>query len=206
MVLLESLSKQSKLRARREFQALTDRRIMSTNGTTASAERTLTLKDDVRKECEELVARFPKKDGALLNVFRILEREFGYLDAPAVKIAADICEMPPAKAWGTMTFYSTFKKQSDGENIIWVCSTLPCALRGSEALYDHLKNELDLDENGTSKDGKISLKKAECLGACGTAPCLQLNHDYYEKLSHDDASRIVKELQNGNPRPAGFTA
>jgi len=178
---------------------------MSNNGT-AEATRTLKLSDDVRKECEELLARFPKKDGALLNIFRVLEREFGYLDAPAVKIAAELCEMPASKAWGTMTFYSTFKKKEDGEHIIWVCSTLPCALRGSEALYDHLKSTLDLDEHGTSKDGKISLKKAECLGACGTAPCMQINHDYYEKLSHDDASRIVSDLQKGNKRPAGYTA
>ncbi|NUQ35234.1 MAG: NAD(P)H-dependent oxidoreductase subunit E [Planctomycetaceae bacterium] len=164
-----------------------------------------TLSDKARKEAEAMVKRFPHKDGALLNVFRIVERDMGYLDEDAVKISAEICGMPPAKAWGVFTFYTTFKTKNDGKYRMWVCSTLPCALSGSEQLYDHLKETLDCNEHGTTKDGLITLKKAECLGACGTAPCLQLEDDYYENLTRDKVDQLVTELKRGVARPAGYT-
>ncbi|MCA8940436.1 MAG: NAD(P)H-dependent oxidoreductase subunit E [Planctomycetes bacterium] len=163
------------------------------------------LSAEATARIEELVTRFPKKDGALLNVFRIIEKEFGYLDPAAVALAAKFCEMPKAKAWGVYTFYSTFKNEKDGKHELWVCSTLPCALRGSEALYDHLKGVLDLNDYGTTTCGTLTLKKAECIGACGTAPCFQLDADYYENMTPDNAERVVKDLLGGNPRPAGFT-
>lgn len=168
--------------------------------------RKLALSAAAKAECEAMVARFPHKPGALLNVLRILEREFNFLDAPAVKIAADLCGMPASKAWGTFTFYSTFRTEHSGKHVLWVCSTLPCALRGSENLYDHIKAELKTNEHGTSPDGLVTLKKAECLGACGTAPCLQLNDDYYEDVTHEGASRLIGALRKGETRPAGFTA
>lgn len=164
------------------------------------------LSDAARRACEEQVTRFPKKDGALLNVLRIVEAEFGFLDPASVAMAADFCGMPHAKAWGVFTFYSTFRTNRDGKNIMWVCSTLPCALRGSEALYDHIRSKLDLNEHGTTPDGLLSLKKAECIGACGTAPCVQLNEDYYENLSFERADRLLADIRSGVARPAGYTA
>lgn len=174
----------------------------------STAERQLSA--EATAAIEELLPRFPKKDGALLNVMRILEKEFGYLDVPAIARAADFCEMPRAKAWGVYTFYSTFKNEKDGKSELWVCSTLPCALRGSEALYDHLKKYLrenhGLNDYGTTADGRLSLKKAECIGACGTAPCFQLDADYYEDMTNEKAEGVVSALLSGEARPAGFTA
>ncbi len=168
--------------------------------------RELTLSQELRAECEAMIARFPQKQGALLNVLRLLEKEFQYLDPPAIKIAAELCDTPASKVYGMVSFYSTFRTDKDGKNILWVCSTLPCALRGSQALYERLEQELELNEYNTTPDGLLSLKKAECIGACGTAPCLQLNDDYYENLDPDQASRIVKDLISGNSQPAGYTA
>ena len=159
-----------------------------------------------RKACEEMAKNFPQKQGALLNVLRIIERDIGYVDEGGVLTAAEICDMPPARAWGTFTFYTTFRKKEHGKHLMWVCSTLPCALRGSENIYDHLHETLDINEHGTSKDGLITRKKAECLGACGTAPCIQLDEDYYEDLTNEKCDRIVAEIRKGVARPAGYTA
>jgi len=164
-----------------------------------------TISDEARAACEDMVSRFPQKSGALLNVLRIIEAEIGWLEAPEVALAAEICDMPPAKAWGVRTFYSTFRRKTDGKFIIWVCSTLPCALRGSEALHDHIRSKLELNEHGTTADGKISLKKAECIGACGTAPCVQLNDDYYENLTFAKADALLSAIKSGETRPAGYT-
>jgi NADH-quinone oxidoreductase subunit E len=163
------------------------------------------ISPEARAACEHETTRFPKKDGALLNILRIIEADLGYLDPPAVALAADFCGMPHSRAWGVFTFYSTFRTEKDGKYILWVCSTLPCALRGSDALYDHVRGLLELDSHGTTPDRLITLKKAECIGACGTAPCIQVNDDYYEGLTHQKAEKLVRDLQGGVKRPAGWT-
>ncbi len=163
------------------------------------------ISKEARAACDAMVARFPQKSGALLNVLRIIEAEIGWLEADEVALAAEICGMPPAKAWGVRTFYSTFRRRTDGKNIIWVCSTLPCALRGSEALHDYIRSKLQLNEHGTTNDGLISLKKAECIGACGTAPCVQLNDDYYEDLTNAKVDKLLAAIKAGEKRPAGYT-
>lgn len=168
--------------------------------------RDVTISAECRKACEELIAQFPKKEGALLNIFRLIEKDIGYVGPEGVAIAADMCDVPRARAWGSFTFYSTYKKHTDGKHLLWVCSTLPCALAGSDAMYDYIKAKLELDEFGTSKDKLITLKKAECLGACGTAPCVQLNDDYYESLTPEKVDALVGALQRGEERPAGFTS
>lgn len=165
--------------------------------------RDVKISDECRKACEDLATSMPEKRGALLNIFRMIEKDIGYVGPEGVEIAAEIVGIPKARAWGSFTFYSTYKKHTDGKHIVWVCSTLPCALAGSDDLYDYLAERLDLDEYGTSKDGLVSLKKAECLGSCDTAPLIQLDDRYYEKLTNEKAERILNDLKNGVEIPEG---
>src|SRR5260363_430355 len=41
---------------------------------------------------------------------------------------------------------------------------------------EHLKCKLGVDFNRTTPDGKFTLKEGECMGACGDAPVLLVNH------------------------------
>lgn len=144
-----------------------------------------------------LTKRFPEPDGALLTALRIAEREVGFIDPHVCEQVGDAIGMPPAKVWGVVSFYTTFRRDTDGKYILYVCSTLPCALRGSERVFDYLSDKLDVGKDGTTEDGQFTLRKAECLGSCGTAPCLQVNQaDYYEDLTVEKLDEIIEDLSN----------
>lgn len=156
-----------------------------------------TLKPGTLQAITALTKRFPQPDGALLTALRIAEKEIGFINADVCEQVAGAIGMPPAKVWGMVSFYTTFRKQTDGKNIVYVCATLPCALRGSESVFDYLSGELGVKKDETTKDGLFTLKKAECLGSCNTAPCMQVNDDYYENLTFEKIDQILDDLRAG---------
>jgi NADH-quinone oxidoreductase subunit E len=96
-----------------------------------------------------------------------------------------------------MTFYEFFK--GDGEKLgktrLWVCRGLACMLRGAYELIEHCEGQLGVRCGQTSRDGKITLEFAECIGACEGAPCALVNDEIKMNITHDAADRLVDELR-----------
>ncbi len=151
----------------------------------------LALSADARREVEELVKRYPKRRAAMLPVLRIIEREHGRVTPEGMKLAAELLEVSPSEVWGVATFYPHFKRESDGKYVIWVCSTLPCALRGCRSTLEALEKKLGVKAGETTKDGKFTLKKAECLASCDTAPVIQVDDDHHEGVTPDKIDALL---------------
>lgn len=163
----------------------------------ATETKDTTLSNEAMDAMRALTKRFPEPDGALLTALRIAEREVGFINPHVCEQVAEAIGMAPAKVWGVVSFYTTFRRDTDGKYIVYVCATLPCALRGSEGVFDYLSDKLGVKNGETTPDGKFTLRKAECLGSCGTAPCLQVNQDeYYENLDFAKLDEIVEDLKN----------
>ncbi len=142
---------------------------------------------------EWLLTRYPDKQAALLPTLRIAEEEFGSIGTEEITYVAKLMGISPARVYGVFTFYTHYRRKGTGTYHIQVCSTLSCALRGSEEVVDHLKKRLDINVGETSDDGRFTLSKVECLASCDTAPMLQLNDDYHEGLTLQDVDRIIDE-------------
>ncbi len=144
---------------------------------------------------EWLLTRYRVKDAALLPTLRIAEEEFGSLGTDELRYVADLMELSPGKVFGVFTFYTHFRRSGTGCFHIQVCSTLSCALRGSEDVFDHIAEKLDIRAGETTEDGLFTLSKVECLASCDTAPMLQLNETYHEGLSLEDVDRILEDCR-----------
>jgi ABC-type transport system substrate-binding protein len=81
-----------------------------------------------------------------------------------------------------------------GKHQVWVCRTLPCALRGGVDVLHHCERRLGIHAGETTADGKITLRSAECLASCGTAPMMQVDKNYYENLTPEAVDRILDQL------------
>jgi len=88
-----------------------------------------------------------------------------------------------------------FKKKPTGRYLIQVCSTLSCSLMGAEHIVEYLERKLGIKAGETTKDGKFTLMKVECLASCGTAPMMQINDDYYESLTEAKIDEILAGLE-----------
>src|SRR5688572_19990618 len=151
----------------------------------------------VLSEFESICSRYPKREAALLPALRLLERECGSISDDGMKYVAKLIGVAPAKVFGVVTFYTHYKRAGEGKYQIQVCATLPCALRGGIDLYRHLSKSLGLRAGETTPEGLFTLKKVECLANCDKAPCLQVNEDYFDRVTGDTADRMIERMRSG---------
>jgi NADH-quinone oxidoreductase subunit E len=147
------------------------------------------------QRARRLVERYPKKEGAILPVLYLAQQEFGHLSLEAIQCVARFLELPPARIYGLVSFYTMLYTRPMGRYHIQVCRTLPCALAGADRLIEKLEQSLGIRSGETTPDGMFTLSEVECLASCGTAPVAQINEDYYEQLTEERVTALLEELR-----------
>lgn len=148
---------------------------------------------DRQEVLDEILGRYPEygRRSAVMPLLWEVQRTERHVSEARVAEIAQILGLHATEVKGVMSFYSTYHGEPVGRYHLQVCSTLSCALAGSDVLCDHLVGELDLVPGETDREGRFSLQKVECLGSCTTAPVLQVNDVYYERVTR---SRLVDLL------------
>ncbi len=149
---------------------------------------------ETRQEIEALIERYPNGRGALLPAIYRVQEEKGYVDVEAARELAEIFGLPPVDIWEVLTFYNMFYTRPQGRHHVYVCTNLPCSLRGARSLLRGLESHLGIQSGRTTPDGRVTLGHEECLGSCGTAPVLRVDGEYREGVDLADARRIVDGL------------
>ncbi len=170
-----------------------------------------TLSDDQEKVVDELIARYPTKTAACIPVLHLCQEVQAWVSPDVVEYVAGRLEMSTSQVTGVVTFYTMFHQEKVAENVVWVCRTLSCELRGGKTIQEHLERRLGCGAGGTSRDGKVTLLKAECLAACGYGPMIQLNDEFHEDLTTAKLDAIldgigVAAMPADAPPPAGTGA
>jgi len=147
------------------------------------------------KELEDLKKKYPTSRAALLPALYLAQREFGWLSPEAYETVSDLLGVPKAIARGVGTFYAMYKHKPAGRNIVQLCTNVSCMILGAERLADFLKNKYGLEPGGTTPDGRFSLVIMECIGACGTAPAMLVNDDFYEGLTEKYIEEILEKYK-----------
>lgn len=156
------------------------------------------------KKCEEILAKYPPqyKNSALAPLLDIAQRQCGgWLPLAAMNKVATIVEVAPMDVYEVASFYTMFNLAPIGRHFVQVCGTTPCHAMRAPEIMEALKKRLDVDNGGTSADGKFTLLEVECLGACVNAPMMQIDDDYYEDLTPETAIKVIDELAAGR-KPA----
>lgn len=155
---------------------------------------TFTLSAESEKIVDELLTRYPTKRACCLPMLHLCQRELGWVSPEAIAYVAKRLELPTSEVQGVVTFYTMYHQEKVAPNVVWVCRTLSCDLRGGREIQKHLEQRFGCCTGETSKDGKFTLKTAECLAACGQAPMVQINDAYYENLTPASLDRIIDEI------------
>ena len=155
---------------------------------------TFTLSAESEKIVDELLTRYPTKRAACLPLLHLCQRQAGWVSADIIEYVSKRLDLPTSEVQGVVTFYTMYHQKPVAPNVVWVCRTLSCDLRGGRELQRHLERRFGCGLNETSKDGKFTLKTAECLAACGQAPMVQINDEFYENLTTESLDRILNEI------------
>ena len=144
------------------------------------------------------VAKYPpnRKQSAVMAALAIAQNELGWLSESAVEDIASYLEMRAIAVWEVATFYGMYNLKKPGRYKLSICTNLPCALQGANKTVDQLKALLGIDFNETDLDGLLTLKEAECMGACGDAPVVIINdREMRGKIGVEDVEKLLEELK-----------
>jgi len=151
--------------------------------------------EKAKKKIEEIVARYPQKEAAILPILHITQQEFGSISAEEEKLVARILGIKPISVRELVTFYTMLSRESLGKYHIQVCSNLSCSLLGADNFVDYLVEKLGIEPGETTPDKKFTLSKVECLGACERAPCMLINFNYYGEMDPKKVDEILDGLK-----------
>jgi NADH-quinone oxidoreductase subunit E len=154
--------------------------------------------DEMRKKAEQIISRYPegRQKSALLPVLHIAQEELGgYLSVDVMDYVASLLRIQPIEVYEVATFYSQYYLENVGKYVIEVCHTGPCAICGSETISEYLQEKLNIKVGETTTDGLFTLKEVECLGACGSAPVMQINTEFHENLTEQGIDKLLTEMK-----------
>ena len=150
------------------------------------------LREKYAAEIDQIISRYPVRRSALLPLLNLAQREEGYVSEAAMKEIARILRLTPPQVYEVVTFYTLLSLKPIWKFHIQVCKSLMCALVGSDTLLEWLHARLGIRPGQTTPDGLFTLSTVECLASCGTGPMMQINEDYYERLTEQKVDRILR--------------
>jgi NADH-quinone oxidoreductase subunit E len=152
------------------------------------------LSPERERELENILSRYPTKMAATLPLLHLCQEQNGWISDAVIRFVAERLELSTAHVKGVVTFYTLYNQQPVGKHQVWVCRTLPCALRGAYDVIHQCEKRLGIKVGETTKDGAVTLRTAECLASCGTAPMMQVDKEYFENLTADRVDEILGRL------------
>ena len=147
----------------------------------------------ISTELDVFIDSLDSRDGMLMPVLHKAQELYGYLPVTVQNHIAERLELPAAKVFGVVTFYSFFNTAPKGRFKVSVCMGTACFVRDAEAVLERLKSQLGISPGEVSGDMMFSLDAIRCVGACGLAPVVSVNGKVYGRVAPDDVEGIVEE-------------
>ena len=155
----------------------------------------MVISEETRARIDAEIARYPRRRGALLPALHAVQEELGHISPETARAVAEIFELHPGEVMEVVSFYTMFHDGPQPRHHAYVCTNLPCSLRGARSMLRQLENHLGVESGKPTPDGRLVLGHEECLGACAYAPMMRVDGRYYEDLDAEKAKRILDALE-----------
>jgi NADH-quinone oxidoreductase subunit E len=155
------------------------------------------LSPEALAKIDAAMAKYPadQKQSAVMAALTIAQGEKGWLSTETMDFVAQYLGMPPIAVYEVASFYAMYDLKPVGRHKLALCTNLPCALQGANDAGNYLKEKLGIGYSETTADGRITLKEAECLGACGDAPVfLHNNKRMLCAMTREKLDQLLKDL------------
>jgi NADH:ubiquinone oxidoreductase subunit E len=155
-------------------------------------------------EIDTVLARHPgAKRDSLIPILQEIQGAMGYLSRDAIIRTGRHLRLPASKVYGVATFYNQFRFTAPGKYHVMVCRGTACHVKGSLKLLETAQKLLKLKPGQTSRDRMFSLETVACMGACGLAPVVNVNGEFYAKVTPRKLANIITECREKESVCAG---
>jgi len=148
---------------------------------------------------ESIIKRYPRSRSAIMPLLHLAQARDGYVTPESIEVIAEKLGLETAEVSAVATFYTQYKRQPVGEYHVGVCTNTLCAVLGGDAIFEALKEHLEVDNDEVTNDGKVSVEHIECNAACDFAPVVMVNWEFYDNQTVQSAKDLVDACRAGNP-------
>jgi NADH-quinone oxidoreductase subunit E len=155
------------------------------------------LSETTLAELREIAARYPQARSGLLPMLHLVQSAEGRITPEGIEACARILDITAAEVSGVATFYTMYKRRPVGDFHVGVCTNTLCAVMGGDEIFSRLKDHLEIGNDETTADGKVSLEHIECNAACDYAPVMTVNWEFMDNMTPQSATELVDQLREG---------
>jgi NADH-quinone oxidoreductase subunit E len=157
----------------------------------------MSLSETIHSELREIAARYPQARSGLLPMLHLVQSSEGRITPEGIEACADLLGISAAEVSGVATFYTMYKRKPVGDYHVGVCTNTLCAVMGGDAIFERLKDHLEIGNDETTEDGKVTLEHLECNAACDYAPVMMVNWEFMDNMTPASATQLVDDLRSG---------
>ena len=170
---------------------------------TGTVEKGKPAADSPYIQVDRALKRCQYSQDALIEVLHAAQETFGFLSDDTMMYIAHELKLPPSWVYGVATFYHFFNLKPQGEHTCTVCMGTACFVKRAGDIVEALEKEFDVKAGETTADGKLSINIARCLGNCGLAPMIILDHEVHARQTPESIMKYCKDLVEGGQPEEG---
>jgi len=148
---------------------------------------------------DSIIKRYPRSRSAIMPLLHFAQAKDGYVAPESIEVIAKKLDLESAEVSAVATFYTQYKRKPVGDYHVGVCTNTLCAVMGGDAIFEALKDHLNIANDEVTSDGKVSLEHIECNAACDYAPVVMVNWEFYDNQTVQSAKDLVDAARAGNP-------
>ena len=148
---------------------------------------------------DSIISRYPRKRSAIMPLLHYVQSIEGYVTNEGIELIGQKLELATAEVTAVSTFYTQYKSKPVGEYHVGICTNTLCAVMGGDAIFESIKEHLDIENDGVTGDGKVSVEHIECNAACDYAPVVMVNWEFYDNQTVQSVKDVVDGARAGNP-------
>jgi NADH-quinone oxidoreductase subunit E len=150
---------------------------------------------------DSIISRYPRKRSAIMPLLHYVQSIDGYVTNEGIELIGQKLDLATAEVTAVSTFYTQYKSKPVGEYHVGICTNTLCAVMGGDAIFESIKEHLDIENDGVTSDGKVSVEHIECNAACDYAPVVMVNWEFYDNQTPQSVKDLVDSARAGKPTP-----
>jgi len=152
-------------------------------------------KTSLAEEIESWVEEHGNDRSALLAILHEIQKKYRYISEYAQQEVARHLNIQPVEVYSVISFYAFLNSEPKGRNIVRICRTISCEMKGKDAIEKAIERELGIKIGETTKNKKFTVEYANCLGLCDVAPAMSINDRVYTRLTPEKAVQLLNEVK-----------
>ena len=157
----------------------------------------MTFSPALEERFDKLLKSYPpgRQRSAMIPMLLYAQDEIGAVTPELVAEVARRLNVTPLQVEEVLSYYSMLHRKPLGKAHVQICTNISCLLTGGEDLWHHACARLGIGHKEVTPDGQISLEEVECIGACSWAPAMQVNYDFFHKVTPELLDQILDGLR-----------